>query len=75
LLASEVSLTLSHAPSHLKVLFAWDTQINVAILRQIHRPWVFNKGWWLSRSEVLGYVSSDPWVERWFVFVSHGLSR
>jgi hypothetical protein len=74
-LAPELGVALSHASTSLEVRFAWNAQVNVAVLRQIHCPWVFDEGWWLSRPEVLGYGAPNSWVERWCVFVSHGLSR
>jgi hypothetical protein len=73
-LAPKVSLTLCHAPSHLKVFLGWNAKVYVAILWQIHRPWIFNDGHWLSRLEVASFDIPDSRVKRWFVFVSHGLS-
>jgi uncharacterized membrane protein len=75
LLALKVCLTLSHASTHFKVCLGGDAQVNVAVLGQIHGSGIFDEGWWLSRPEVLGYVLPNSWVERWCVFVSHGLSR
>jgi hypothetical protein len=54
-LTHEVSITLGDASVQLSVLLGRDAQVNrsklgdeLAVLRELHRSWVFNERWWLS---------------------------
>ena len=67
----KVGNALTPTAAHLTVLFGGDV---VVLLRELHRTFVINERHRLGRLKVLCLDVPNSWVERWFVFVSHGLS-